>query len=794
MKKSVFNAVIKDLGPILWRNIFSLVVFIIGGLSIILVLLGDLRDGIFLAVVILVNIVIGIIQEIRSRVTLEKLQITTASKYKILRGKQNLVVYSEEIESGDIVELSLGDQVPVDGVINNSEMCECNEALLSGESKNISKRVGDSLLAGSVIVAGSAKLVARKPKSESYITVMTQNLKRYKRNLSPIQKSMLKFIQLMAFVLVVIAAIILLKTFIYEQTFVVAIKQIAAIAATIIAEGLILTSTVFFTYGAIRMSRKKVLLQQINSIESIGRVSIVCLDKTGTLTENKPIFEQLEYYANDSKAKDHLKNLVTTYIYKESATTTTIQALREAFKKRSTFDVSDFLPFSSERKYAGFVYGGSKEIVVIGASEYFVSKLNDTQKKWALEKLKQYGAEAKRILMVATASSGDLNNPASLQGININGLVIMDNPLKQSSKEVVRFLQKRGLQLLVVSGDSPKTVKAIANRANINHKNKIISGSEVETMTKSELIHAIKQQPLFARILPSQKERIVQASQAMGLTAMIGDGANDALAIKMADVGIAMFSGSSASRQTADMVLLDNSFATLPKGIELSDSIITTLEMIATLFFSRVWSGVFLMIGTLMIGVNYPFTPRNITLLNLFIIGFPVLLWGAWPRNRIRNIYDESFLRRTLPFSILNASIIAFTALTAYYVGSIILRASASELAMIAYSVFVIMSIYTIALIPEAIGVLKDRFQDIFIWCSFAVIALILAIFNSSSDIARFFGLTPLNFKYIIFAVAFAGVGAVVQKLAAYTKFSEYIIEKLRRFRPKRNNTRAKIN
>ena len=255
-----------------------------------------------------------------------------------------------------------------------------------------------------------------------------------------------------------------------------------------------------------------------------------------------------------------------------------------------------------------------------------------------------------------------------------------------------------------------------------------------------------------------------------------------------------MFSGSSASRQTADIVLLDNSFATLPKGIELSDSIITTLEMIATLFFSRVWSGVFLILGTLIIGVNYPFTPRNITLLNLFIIGFPILLWGIWPRNRIRNIYDKSFLRRTLPFSISNALIIAITALVAYYVGSVILKASTPELAMIAYSVFVIMSIFTIALIPEAIGTLKDRLQTIFIWCSFGVIALILIVFNSSDNIASFFGLTPLSFKYIIFAISFAGIGTVVQKWAEHIELSEYIIEKLRRFKPKRNNTRAKIN
>jgi len=791
MKKSVFRSVIKDLGPILWRNIFSLVVIIIGGLSVILIILGDLRDGVFLAVVILINIVIGIIQEIRSKITLEKLQITTASRYNILRNHKKHIVFSEEIRPKDVVELGLGDQVPVDGIISDSQMCECNEALLSGESDNISKRAGDTLLAGSIIVAGSAKMVARKPKNESYITVMTQSLKRYQRNLSPIQKSMLKFIQIMAITLVVIAIVILTKSYIQSEPLVIAIKQIAAIAATIIAEGLILTSTIFFTYGAIRMSRKKVLLQQINAIENLGRVSMVCLDKTGTLTQDQPIFDKIEYFSSKPDETSNTKKLIRSYIYKESAATAVIQALRAEFDESTTFKIIDFLPFSSERKYAALEIADSNKKVFIGASEYFTPKLDKHQKKWAKEKIKLYSKQAKRVLIVATALSAELDDPKSVKGLEVNGLIIMDNPLKESSKEVVRFLQKRGVQLLVISGDNSKTVRAIADRANITHGNRVISGSQVESMTRSELMQAIRKQPLFARILPSQKERIIKAAQVMGLTAMVGDGANDALAIKAADVGVAMFSGSSASRQTADIVLLDNSFATIPKGIGLSDSIITTLEMIASLFFSRVWTGVFLIFGTLLIDINYPFTPRNITLLNLFIIGFPVVLWGAWPRNRIRSIHDKSFLARTLPFSIVNALIIATTTLLTYYLGSIVLHTDLVELSMIAYSVFVIMSIFTISLIPESIGVMKDRLQTAVIWLSFGVIALILIFFNSNTGIAQFFGLSPLSIRYIIFAVSFAMLGAILQKIAVRIELSDKLMNKLKIFSSKKNNTRT---
>ena len=787
MKKSLLSSVLKDIGPILWRNIFSLVVVIIGGLSLLLIILGDLRDGIFLAVVIIINIVIGVVQEIRSKIALEKLQLTTASRYKVRRDNESLTVYAEDIQSGDIVSLNLGDQVPVDGIIRNSEMCECNEALLSGESRNISKRAGDKLLAGSIIVAGSAKLVARKPINESYISVMTQSLKRYQRNLSPIQKSILKFIQLMSVVLLIIALIVLTKSFVQSESLVVSIKQIAAIAATIIAEGLILASTVFFTYGAVRMSRKKVLLQQINAIENIGRVSMVCLDKTGTLTEDTPVFDKLDSYRPELGSLEDLKKLVAAYIYKESPSTEVIKALRKKINKIDTISITEFLPFSSERKYAAFEIKDTNKLVFVGASDYFVDNLNSAQKKWLSVKTELYSKQAKRLLVVLTGKSGELNNPSSIKSAELKGLIVLDNPLKGSSRDVVKFLQKRGIQLLVVSGDNSKTVAAIAQRAGIKHSDTVISGNQVESMTESELVRVIKRRTLFARTLPSQKQKIVQASQSIGLTAMIGDGANDALAIKKADVGIAMFSGSSASRQIADMVLLDNSFATVPKGIELSDSIITTLEMIASLFFSRVWTGVFLIIGTLLIDINYPFTPRNITLLNLFIIGFPILMWGIWPRNRIRSIHDQSFLQRTLPFSITNAVIIALTTLVAYYCGNIILNTDQTQLAMIAYSVFVIMSIFTISLIPKAIGVIKDRAQTIFIWMSFGVIALILIWFNSTPFIARFFGLYSLSVRYIVFAISFALFGASIQMIAVHFDFSNILVSKLRKMLVKNN-------
>lgn len=769
MKKSVYGAVLKDLGPIILRNVFSLVAIIIGGLSILLILLGDTRDGLFLAVVIVINIVIGIIQELRARLSLEKLQATTAQIYTVSRASKNLKLYTEDIQIDDQVSLALGDQVPVDGVIQASAGCECNEALLSGESDNIAKKIGDKILAGSIVVAGTVTITAQKNADESYLAGMTQNLKKYKRSLSPIQMSLLRFIQIMACLLAVIAAVILLRTYLNGESFVSGIVQIAAIASTIIAEGLILASTAFFVYGAVRLARKKVLLQQINAIETIGRMAIVCVDKTGTLTENQPEFETLVSYQDSPAAINELRKLLATYVAAESATTATIQALKTATAKAKPYAFGEVLPFSSARKYAAARLKSSKgsKILVIGASDFFVPLLSKDQKKWVSTHAQEFADSAGRVLFVGIATDGELDKLKSLKNLEVAGLIVLSNALKSGTKDTIHFLQKRGVQVIVISGDNPHTVRAVADLAGINNSKHTLSGTQVETMTDQELAAVILKHPLFARILPSQKQRIIEACQANGtLVGMIGDGANDALAIKQANVGIAMFSGAPATRQIADVVLLNDSFAAVPHGIELSDTIITTLEMIACLFFSRVWAGLLLLFGTIVFNVDYPFSPRNITLLNLFIVGFPIILWTLWPRHRARSLHEPSFLTRTLPFSIANAILIALVTLVTYLSAKYGIGLANSQTNMVTYLVFLIMSVFTISLIPLAIGTIKDRKQQLVIWAGFAVMAVVVLIICTYPVAAQFFVLQPMGLKPTLAVVLIGCGGAVLQQIA----------------------------
>ncbi len=782
MHKSLFRSILSDLWPILRRNIFSLVVIIIGGLSLTLIILGDKRDGFFLFIVILINIIIGIIQELRARIALEKLQNKIAQTYSVNRQGKNIKIYAEEIIPNDVIKLSLGDQVPVDGVLQNTNSLECNEALLSGESQNVAKGDTDKILAGSIIVAGSGELIVKKTASQSYLAKMTDQLKLYSNKLSPIQKNILDFIKLMSIVLVVIAIAVMGRSFLVGESLVLAISQIASVAATIIAEGLILTTTIFFVYGAVKLANKNILLQQVNAIENFGRIKTVCVDKTGTLTENEPAFEKIIAY---NLKENKLKNYLSSYLSAESSHTSTSQALLGYAKGSKPSKASEYLAFSSERKYGAIRLRQEKTIVLVGAGENFFKYLNQKEKSWLQNNIREYSEQAMRVIGLFTASSGNLQDPKSLKKLHIGGVVVLKNPLKKGTTEIINFLQKRGINIIVVSGDNEKTVSAIATQAGITFGNKIYKSSQVENKTIAELVNVIDKKPLFARILPHQKKRIIEAAQQRGLVAMVGDGANDALAIKQADVGVAMFSGSAATRQVADAVLLNNSFGAFPSAIELSDSVITTLEMIACLFFSRVWTGVFLLFSTLLVNINYPFSPRNISLINLFIVGFPVLLWGAWPRSRTRSVTDESFLERTLPFSVFNGLLIAMATFVAFLSAHFIFSANILQQTMIAYVVFMITSIFTITLIPGAMGAKKNTAQTIAIWAGFILFFIIISAVFNVEESANFFGLQLLPFVELCFAAVIAVGTIFLQKISASFHLGNHLWYKLKTYRHK---------
>lgn len=741
--KNIYKSVLKDLGPIVLRNLFSLVVIIIGGLSIVLVALGDVRDGIFLASVIVINIIVGIIQELRAKVSLEKLQAINQATYKRVNGDNVETVYPEQIMVGDQIELSLGDQVPADGKIAKTTGVEFNEALLTGESANIAKRIDQEVYAGSIVVAGTATLKVTKLLANSFVGQMTSDIKHYKRNLSPIQSSLLRFIQIMAVVLVGMAAIVLVRNSIAHIALVDSVRQIAALAATVIAEGLILTSTLLFSYGAIRMGRKKVLLQQISATEGLGRIEYLCVDKTGTLTENLPRFDKLVSY---DKPKFPIKKVVEHYLGSTGQTSATAQALAEHFHPGQHFETTGLEPFSSARKYGSVtIKTGSNEMMIfVGAPEKFYERLDKKELNWVQDRLKSFGLEAKRSILVGT----EVKDKFSL-----HCLLVLSNPLKKGTVETVELLQKRGIHIKVISGDNSTTVRAVANAAGIAGDS-AIDGEELARLNGEAFAGAVAGHNLFARIAPEQKQQIIQACQAQGFSAMVGDGANDALAIKQSNLGIAMYEGAPATRQIADVVLLDNNFAAIPRGIQISDTTITTLEMIAMIFFTRIWLGLFLFAGSVIGNFAYPISPRNITIMNIFIVGFPVVLWSFWPRVRKRHLH-EKFLGRTLPFSVINGLVLSLAVLVIYQ-AAMRFGLGVAQAQMAGLWVFLLGCAFTLLLIPKVAQTDPDKKQDHLLKWVIAGTAAALLLLSNIRPVAHFFDLVSLN------PVAYAGVVAVI--------------------------------
>ncbi|MDP4038477.1 MAG: HAD-IC family P-type ATPase [bacterium] len=778
MKANKFFNIIKDLGPIIVRNLFSLITILIGVIVALLVIFGDIQEALFIGSVIALNVIIGIVQELRAKLALEKLQALTVQKVNVIKNGQKVLINIDKIKIGDHYELNLGDQVPVDSIVLTTNGMEVNEALLSGESNNIIKEPKTKLFGGSIVMSGSAIVLARKTVKDSYITHMTDKIKHYNLSFSPIQKSLSHFIEIMSIILLLFASLIVIRGVILNLDAPFVIKQIASFAGSIVPEGLVLATTLLFVYGAVKMLKGKVLLQEINAIENLGHIVNLCVDKTGTLTGNKPVLDNIE---NLNTNLGFLKTALIAYIKASGLTTETIKAIDESLDHTFYGKIINVKPFSLDKKYGlvCFEFKRKTHQIIVGGADIVFAKAGQSLK----DKIKDYSLEAKRVIGVGEIDnlSTDLNS-FSLANSKIKplGLISLINPLKPGTNKIVEYFRKRNVLLRIISGDNLQTVLAIAKKAGISNLNKVIEGSQLKAWRKEDYLKNAPNFSLFARVSPQQKEKLIEAFKVNGFTAMIGDGANDALAIKKADLGIAMFDGSSATRQIADIVLINNSFSALPKGVKLSDSIITTIEMVACLFFNKVTYGLTIFAIISLLGFSYPLLPRNLTVINYLTIGFPIILWAGWPRTRKRTISDKSFFKRVLPFAISNGfvtavgAVIIFILSFEYLSPNDLLQANMSVvLTLIALGLIVIL------VAPKALNVEKNPAQTRTILGGFVIIFTILMILINNYKFANFFGFVSLNFLSLVFVLAVSLVFGFIQYQMAKRQIASKISDRL---------------
>ena len=681
----------QELYYIISRNVFLFTNGIILIVVILLYVFGDTRSSLFLGVISLINILFGLIQDINAWIQLEKLQLLTAPHViRINSDKTEESVLTDQIKKGDLIKLKIGDQIPSDGILIEASSFEINEGLITGESDSIAKKINDHLLAGSVVTAGFGVVKTESIFHESRIARMTEGIKKYSVNLSPIQKSINLVIKYCGYGLAIVLSFVIIRGLIIHEPAIRLVKNVGALTSALMPVGLFFAITLFFAYGAAHLYRRHVLLQEVSATEKLGRIKNLCMDKTGTLTENTLLVEDI--YTPPQIDTEYARELTMAYIQGTGDSSQTINAVKKFIEIKYTGNITESLAFSSWRQYGAVCTEKNCEnyIIFAGAPDVFLPyMINSEEKKWFQNFLDERAHSGKRVWCVMKASGTSIPKDLSILKFSIVAIYVFYNNLREGIGHTISFFQDRGVHIRIISGDNPETVKTVATLAGINNTDKVITGKEMEKWDENDYKEKVSLFTIFARIIPEQKEKIIEAFKKDGFTAMIGDGANDALAIKKADLGIAMFDGAPATRQLAAIVLTNNSFTAMPGGVTLADSIIKNVEIFSSIFLNLTFVGFLLFISVSLFGYEFPLTPLNITLINYFTVGIPGILisyWTIMSSGKVNPLSKKPFLKKILPFAIYSSIIQTIFITLIFILSPIYLKTAQSNiLVIIAY-------------------------------------------------------------------------------------------------------------
>lgn len=605
-------------------------------LGVLIFTTGQYKNLLFLGVIIL-NSLIGIVQELRVKQLIDKLTVITASKVTVIRNSADAVIPIDQIVVDDIVRLSVGDQIVTDGKVLKSEGLEINESMLTGESKPVHKKYGDPLLSGSFIVAGTGLEKVEKVGNECYAAQLVEKAQVKHRASSEMQVTIGRIIK------VVSVAIIPLGFFLYRSQILAsandpanAIVRTCSGVLSMIPEGLVLLTSVSFIIGVGRLAMKKALVQEMESIEALARVTVLCTDKTGTITTgNLQVMETVPFAG---MTEDQIKEIMSAMNGAFDDTNVTQDALVKYFGKSSAWMISDRIPFSSSRKYRAAAFG-TQGSYVLGAPEFLV---HDNQK--LLDLIDNYSDQGYRVLLLGKCSNISSADD-SVTGVSPLAAIVISDIIKTDAAETFRYFTDAKVAVKVISGDNPRTVSAVAVKAGVQDAEKYVDATTLPS-TVPELQKVISKYTVFGRVKPEQKQLFVKAWQANGETVgMVGDGVNDVLAIKDADCGIAMANGSEAAKQAAHIVLLDSNFASMQDIVKEGRTIIANIERVSSLYLTKTIYATIMCLIFILLKTDYPFTTLQIGLINVTAIGIPSFLLTFEQKEEV---YIGGFLQHVL--------------------------------------------------------------------------------------------------------------------------------------------------
>lgn len=638
----------KTVPDIIKSNVFTYFNLVFAVIAVLLIIAGSFRDLTFLPIVI-ANTVIGIVQEIRSKNVLDKLTVLNAPKSRVIRDGSEMVIPSSELVLDDMVIFAAGNQIPADAEVVDGQI-QVNESLITGEADEITKEPGSPLLSGSFVVSGKCYAQLDEVGEDSYISQLTLEAKKGKPKEQTEMIRSLDKIVLVAGILIIPIGIVLFSQqyFLSRETFRSSVTSMVAAIIGMIPEGLYLLASVALVVSVMRLAGKKVLVHDMKCIEMLARVDTLCVDKTGTITENEMTVDDILPFDSGKASRQDCEKRLSDFVSNMEADNSTMKTLKKYFRPERTATAEAVTPFSSAYKYSSVSFEDGA--YVLGAPEFV---LGDDYEEYE-EQVAGYSSKGYRVLIFGEYSE----NP---QGQALTGdftpwcLLLLSNQIREEAPETFRYFAEQDVCIKVISGDNPMTVSEVAQKAGIVNADKYIDARMLES--SEDIAMAVRQFTVFGRVTPDQKRKFVRALQADGHTvAMTGDGVNDVLALKDADCSIAMASGSDAAAQASDLVLLDSRFSSMPSVVAEGRRVVNNITRSASLFLVKNIFSLLLAIFSMVIVLDYPLEPSQVSLISMFTIGVPGFFLAMQPnKNRIEGHFISNVLVSALPAGLTDA-------------------------------------------------------------------------------------------------------------------------------------------
>jgi len=728
----ITSASTRTFKEIFQANVFTLFNAILGILLAVVLLVGAPQDALF-GFVLIINSMIGIIQEMRAKLTLDRLSLINAPVARVIRNGRLQEIALGEVVLDDLVDLRPGDQVVSDGVVIVSDGLEMDESMLTGESMPIAKEADDTLLSGSHSAAGSCRFRITKIGTDSYAQQLTSEAKGFTITHSELYDGINRILRLITWLLIPASIFLFQGQLRADLPLNSAIVRTVAGIVGMIPQGLVLLTSLAFAVSVISLGHRNVLVNELPAVEGLARVDVLCLDKTGTLTDGKLTLDRIVNLAEVAERDMALGALCASASYQNP----TLAAIAAVFPQPESWIVLDTIPFSSSRKWSAASFAGRGNWF-LGAPEMLLSAKSFESE--ITHKISSFTESGFRVLLLARSSSWP--EPGTLPSILTPiALVLLDEKVRDDVPEAMGYFARQGVTIKVISGDSPATVAYVASRAGIQDIGEPFD-SRFLPEDMNSLAQIVENHTIFGRVTPYQKKKIVEALHSKGhVVAMTGDGVNDVLALKDADIGIAMGSGVAATRALANIVLLDGKFSSLPGIVAEGRRLIANIERVANLFLTKTVYIIFIMAAVGIFGLPFPFLPRHLTLTGEIAIGIPAFFMALAP-NLAR--YKPGFIQRVFRFVVPVGAIIAASVLTAFIMAQNSAGATLEESMTVTTLVLVSVSLWVVVILCRPL----TRFMAGFI----AVLLSMLAVVYATPFLRFFFELQLSQWVVFVFA------------------------------------------